>query len=1159
MMQPKQSAAGAPVTSPEAWALLQATDWSRHALGPMERWPQSLRIALGICLNSRFPMFVWWGPQLINFYNDAYIPLLGKRHPSAFARPAQAAWEEIWDVVGVQADAVMQRGEASWNERMLLVMERHGFREEAYFTWSYSPIPDDAPDGSGGIGGLFCACTEETPRVLVERERDRLLARAQSERERLADAFTLSPSFMAVTRGPAHVFEFANERYLQLIGGREVVGQTVTVALPEVVEQGFIGILDGVYTSGQPYVGNDMQVLLQRQSGRPLETCYVDFVYLPMRDADGIVTGILAHGIDVTERHQTETRDRFLLALDEAVRPLTDPEEITRTCARLLGEHLQADRCAYADVEADQDTFNVSGNYNRVVPGIVGRYRFFSDFGEQALQLMHAGQPLVVNDVDDHQPALGDLSAYRQTMIQAVICVPLHKSGRFVAAMAVHQATPRHWTAEEVDLTHHVANRCWESMERAHVARELRESEQRFRNMSDQAPVMIWLTRPDRQCEYVNKQWYDFTGQTHAQPLGEGWVDVVHPDDALKTIDTFTAATARREPFSHEFRMRRADGSYRWCVVSAAPRPVARSEVPGYIGSVIDITDRKRIEDGLAAEKKVLELMATGAALPDVLETLVRMVEAQSADGMLCSVLVLDEAGECLHRGAAPSLPEPYNAAIDGLRIGTSAGSCGTAAFEDRVVSVDDISNDPLWQDFRALAAEQGLGACTSIPIRASDGRVLGSVAVYYRQPRETSAHDLDLARLASHLGGIVLEKHSVDQRLRQSLQAEQEARSEAERASRMKDDFLATLSHELRTPLNAILGWVGILRLQQEALPAELAQGVDVIERNARAQAQIIQDLLDMSAIISGKVRLDLQNVDLAEIALAAVETARPNADARHVRLVHSTRDAIGDSTVSGDASRLQQILWNLLSNAIKFTPRGGEVQVRLARAGSLLELTVSDTGEGIDAEFLPYVFDRFRQADASISRRHGGLGLGLSIVKKLVELHGGTVHAHSAGAGCGTTFVVALPLACSQPALRAPSPARGGSHASELDGVNVLVVDDDPDARLMTQRLLEACSARVSTADSAGAAVSALEDGAFDVLVSDIGMPGEDGYALMRRVRALDADRGGAIPAIALTAYAGADDRLKAIRAGYQMHLPKPIEPAELVALIASVARRF
>ncbi|MBW3550511.1 MAG: GAF domain-containing protein, partial [Proteobacteria bacterium] len=1086
-----------------------------------------------------------------------YIPILGKRHPTAFARPARAAWEEIWDVVGVQADAVMQRGEASWNERVLLVMERHGFREEAYFTWSYSPIPDDAPDGSGEIGGLFCACTEETPRVVVERQRDRLLARVQSERERLADAFTLSPSFMAVTRGPAHVFEFANERYLQLIGGREVVGQTVAMALPEVIEQGFIGILDGVYASGQPYVGNDVQVLLQRQSDRPLETRYADFVYLPMRDADGMVTGILVHGIDVTERHQTETRDRFLLALDEAVRPLTDPEEITRTCARLLGEHLQADRCAYADVEPDQNTFNVSGDYNRGVPSIVGRYRF-SDFGDQALQLMRAGRPLVINDVDNHQPPPGDLSTYRQTMIQAVICVPLHKSGRFVAGMAVHQATPRHWTAEEVDLTRHVTNRCWESMERARVARELRESEQRFRNMSDQAPVMIWLTRPDRQCEYVNKQWYDFTAQSHAEPLGEGWVDVVYPDDALKTIDTFTAATARRVPFSHEFRMRRADGSYRWCVVSAAPRPVGRSEVPGYIGSVIDITDRKRAEQGLVAEKKVLELMATGAGLPEVLDTLVRMVEAQSADGMLCSVLVLDEAGECLQRGAAPSLPEPYNAAIDGLRIGAGAGSCGTAAFEDRVVSVDDINNDPLWQDFRALATEHGLGACTSMPMRSSDGRVLGTVAVYYRQPRGPSTHDLDLARLASHLGGIVLEKHSVDQRLRQSLQAEQEARSEAERASRMKDDFLATLSHELRTPLNAILGWVGILRLQQEALPAELAQGVDVIERNARAQAQIIQDLLDMSAIISGKVRLDLQNVDLAEIALAAVETARPNADARHVRLVHSTHDAIGDSTVNGDVSRLQQILWNLLSNAIKFTPRGGEVRVWLARAGSLLELTVSDTGEGIDAEFLPYVFDRFRQADASISRRHGGLGLGLSIVKKLVELHGGTVHAHSPGAGRGTTFVVALPLARSQRALRAPSAPHDGSQARELDGVNVLVVDDDPDARLMTQRLLEACSARVSTADSAGAAVSALADGAFDVLVSDIGMPGEDGYALMRQVRALGADSGGAIPAIALTAYAGADDRIKAIRAGYQMHLPKPIEPAELVALISSVTRK-
>src|SRR5687768_8216396 len=223
--------------------LVQAYDWSHTVLGPMDQWPASLKVAVGICLNSRFPMFVWWGPQLINIYNDAYIPVLGKRHPSALGQPAQPTWREIWPVIGPQAEAVMQRGEATWNERVLLVMERHGYSEDTYFTWSYSPILDEA----GQVGGLFCACTEETPRVLAERERDRLLAQVQTERSRLTSAFQQSPAFLAVLRGPDHVFEALNERYVQLIGRRDVIGKRVRDALPEVAGQGFFELLDRVY------------------------------------------------------------------------------------------------------------------------------------------------------------------------------------------------------------------------------------------------------------------------------------------------------------------------------------------------------------------------------------------------------------------------------------------------------------------------------------------------------------------------------------------------------------------------------------------------------------------------------------------------------------------------------------------------------------------------------------------------------------------------------------------------------------------------------------------------------------------------------------------------------------------------------------------------
>ena len=398
-------------------------------------------------------------------------------------------------------------------------------------------------------------------------------------------------------------------------------------------------------------------------------------------------------------------------------------------------------------------------------------------------------------------------------------------------------------------------------------------------------------------------------------------------------------------------------------------------------------------------------------------------------------------------------------------------------------------------------------------------------------------------------------------------LDAERLARAEAERVGRVKDEFLATLSHELRTPLNAILGWSQILSREGGVRDeADLAEGLRTIERNARAQTQIIEDLLDMSRIINGKVRLDVQRIDLVAVIEAALETVRPAADAKEIRVLKVLDPLAGP--VSGDPNRLQQVFWNLLSNAIKFTPRGGRVQVLLERVNSHLEVAVSDTGEGIQPEFLPHVFDRFRQADPSTTRRHGGLGLGLSIVKQLVELHGGTIRAKSPGPGRGSTFVVALPLTVlhagqgPEPQRRHPTappetPQANGDCVT-LEGVKVLVVDDEPDARALVKRLLEDCRATVVTAGSAAEALQLFHREPPAVLVSDVGMPDEDGFALIRRVRALGRDRGGDTPAVALTAYARSEDRVRAIQHGFQMHVAKPVEPAELVMMVAALAGR-
>jgi signal transduction histidine kinase len=423
------------------------------------------------------------------------------------------------------------------------------------------------------------------------------------------------------------------------------------------------------------------------------------------------------------------------------------------------------------------------------------------------------------------------------------------------------------------------------------------------------------------------------------------------------------------------------------------------------------------------------------------------------------------------------------------------------------------------------------------------------------RRTAELSIANVDLKR------EIAEREHAEEERAR-LLVREQAARRQAEEANRIKDEFLATLSHELRTPLNAILGWAQMLRLT-ELEPATAQRAYETIERNARAQAQLIGDLLDVSRIITGKLRLELGAVDLPRVIEAVLDTVRPAAEAK--RIAVALRFDPAASAVWGDADRLQQVVWNLLSNAIKFTPPGGQVEAALRRAGDRVEIRVSDSGAGIEPGFLPYVFDRFRQADGATTRTHGGLGLGLSIARHLVELHGGTIAAESAGAGRGSAFTVTL---AAQPGSAAAGGDAGSaadegapppwSDAGTLAGLRVLVVEDEPDTRELLAEVLERCGAEVRAAASVAEALAEIAPGGRlpHVIVSDIGMPDEDGYVLLRKLRERAPEDGGEIPAVALTAYARSEDRHRALAAGFATHLAKPVEPAALVAAVARLA---
>jgi PAS domain S-box-containing protein len=393
-------------------------------------------------------------------------------------------------------------------------------------------------------------------------------------------------------------------------------------------------------------------------------------------------------------------------------------------------------------------------------------------------------------------------------------------------------------------------------------------------------------------------------------------------------------------------------------------------------------------------------------------------------------------------------------------------------------------------------------------------------------------------------------------------LEAERNARMLAQRTARIKDEFLATLSHELRTPLNAILGWTQLLRSRAAPEPADFSRAMEIIERNARAQVRLIDDLLDLSRIMSGRFRLDVRQISLLDIVRGALDSVEPSAQAKGVRL-ESVLDP-QSVVVAGDPARLQQVFWNLLSNAVKFTPKGGKVQVLLQRVDSHIEFSVSDTGIGIPSSYLPHVFERFSQKDSSTHREYGGLGLGLAIAKQLVDLHGGSIRAKSMGEGRGATFVVTLPLII----LGKEEHSAGRVHPTaaelfeavpvpRLDGVRALIVDDEADALELIQRVLQNQGALVTTARSAAEALRVLESSTPDILVSDIGMPGTDGYQFMRLVRAAE-PKGRRTPALALTAFARPDDRKHAILAGYQAHLAKPFDMAELAIVVAGLVGR-
>lgn len=655
---------------------------------------------------------------------------------------------------------------------------------------------------------------------------------------------------------------------------------------------------------------------------------------------------------------------------------------------------------------------------------------------------------------------------------------------------------------------------------RVAVELELREKEEglwRQANLIDLSYEPIFTWHFDDGIMEWNKGCEQLYGYDRAEAIGKNSPDLLKTEFPSSSTDEYPDALQQTGHWSGVLKHLARDGREVWVE--------SRQQVIESEGKQLVLETHRDITENLRGEESRIRLAAIVASSNDA-------IIGKTLEGIITNWN--DGARRIFGYSEEEVLGQPINILIPSDRPDEEP------AIIERLKRGERVDH---YETVRVRKDGQRINISLTIsPIRNALGQIIG----------------------ASKIARDISEHKRLQEEREQLLQQEQSAREQAEMANRVKDEFVATVSHELRTPLNAILGWSSML-LGDKLKGADARRGLETIERNARLQAQLIEDILDVSRSISGKLRLDIKPVELISVIRAAVDAVRPAAEGKDIQL-QLLLDPAADH-VQADATRMQQIIWNLLANAIKFTPKGGFVQVKLDRDGSTAQVTVTDTGEGISPDFLPYIFNRFQQGDGTTTRRHGGLGLGLAIARHLVEMHGGTIEAASEGLDKGAKFTVAFPLLALRPASgslvspklisSAQETASNGKHEASLKGLRILAIDDEPDVRDMLQTLLEDCGAKVLTASSAKEGLEALAAWQPDVLISDIGMPEEDGYSLIRKIRALSPEQGADVPAIALTGYVRVEERMRALEAGYQMFVPKPVETNELISIIGDLCR--
>ncbi|WP_445626415.1 ATP-binding protein [Nostoc sp. DSM 114167] len=1406
----------------EMGARMREQDWSKTSLGPTQQWPQSLKTAVRIMLTCRQPMFVWWGEELINLYNDAYKTIIGGKHPEALAQPASYVWREIWDQVGPRAESAMLKNEGTYDEALLLIMERNGYPEETYYTFSYSPVPND----QGDTGGIICANTEDTQRIISERQ----LALLRELAARTADARTFDEacrlSASCLESNPydlpfAMIYLVDPDKQEVFLAGTCRI-EPNHVAVPETVALDADGVwpfAEAIKTH-RPKLISDLEVsfsnlpcgVWQRSphqaiavpiaaSGQTGKAGILIAGLNPFRLFDDnyqrfidLVAAQIAASIANAQAYEEERKRAEALAeIDRAKTvffsnvshefrtPLTlmlgPLEDTLTTCATLLPakEREQLEMVQRNGLRLLK-LVNSLLDFSRIEAGRVQASYEPTNLATFTAELAsvfrsaveRAGMQLSVNCPALPAPVYVDREMWEKIVLNLL-------SNAFKFTMAGEIAVSLQWLNDHVEFAVKDTGIGIPAAEIPHLFERFHRVKGAQGRTFEGSGIGLSLVQ---ELVQMHGGTVDVTsllgaGSCFTVSIPTGYAHL--PPDRISAPRTLASTALGATPYLEEAlrwlpeeageqgsrgageqggRGAGEQGSRGEVAVSLSLLPLCPSAPSARILLADDNSDMRDYVKRLLSQQYEVESVPDGLAaldsargrVPDLVLTDVMMpgldgfglLQALRADPLTQKVpiiLLSARAGEearveGLEAGADDYLIKPFSArellarveaalkmarlrqeAMEreqGLRIEAEVAKAHLETviagiqdqffvldrewrysfvnqqvaevvgipkeellgkivwevfpdvvkskfdtevhraiaqntvvqfeyfypawqrwFENRVypfaegvsIFVTDISdrkqaekalqeseekfrnmadNAPFmvwvtdtnsyctylsqsWYDFTGQSEEMGLGFGWLNAVHPEDYNDVRNIfleasssysafRLEYRLRRKDGKYRscIDAANpwfgvdgeFKGYIGSVIdiTERKVAEAERDRLLELEQAARTEAERANRIKDEFLAVLSHELRSPLNPILGWARLLQTR-EFDAAAIKKAIATIERNAQLQAQLIEDLLDVSRILQGKLNLKMLPVNLVLVIEAGLETVRLAAEAKNIQ-IQTMLDASFEQ-VLGDSGRLQQVIWNLLSNAVKFTPEGGKIDIQLEYVDAQAQITVSDTGKGISPEFLPYVFEYFRQADGTTTRKFGGLGLGLAIVRHLTELHGGTIQAESLGEGQGAIFRVRLPLIkkylTAKQNIDIDVAALNPSPPIEiLTGTQILVVDDDDDTRDFHTFVLEQAGAMVTAVTSAKEALQILAESEPDILLSDIGMPEMDGYMLMRQVKALQANQAKQIPAIALTAYAGEINQQQALESGFQKHLSKPVEPEELIKEIATLIGR-